>query len=59
MMLQQAIAGLGAGFVAGFGDVPAQQHAPVRAIDGLAVLGGSGLREAPLRWQGVQPFLRQ
>ena len=50
MMPQQAIASLGPGLVAGFGDMPAQQHAPVCAINGLAVLGGSGLREAPLGW---------
>ena len=35
------------------------QHAPVLAIDHLAVLGGGGLREAPLRRQGVQAFLGQ
>jgi len=30
------------------------------ALFGLAaVLGGGGLSEAPLRWQGVQTFLRQ
>src|SRR5262249_55510330 len=50
MMPQQAIAGLGTGLVAGFGDVPAEQHAPVLTIDGLAVLGGGSLREAPLGW---------
>ena len=48
MMPQQAIASLGAGLVTGFGDVPAQQHAPVLALDGLAVLGGGSLGEAPL-----------
>jgi len=42
MMPQQAIAGLGAGLFTGVGNVPAQQHAPVLAIDGLAVLGGGG-----------------
>ena len=50
MMPEQAIAGLGAGSVAGFGDMPAQQHAPVLAINRLAVLGGGGLCEAPLGW---------
>jgi hypothetical protein len=56
---QQAVAGLGAGLLAGLGDVPAQQHAPVLAVDGLAMLGGRGLREAPLGAQGVQTLLRQ
>ena len=59
MVPEQAVAGLGAGLLAGLGDVPAHQHAPVLAIDGLAVLGGGGLREAPLRRQGVQTFLGQ
>src|SRR5262245_10172719 len=52
MMPEQAITGLGASVVAGVGNMPAQQHAPVLAIDGLAVLGGGGLREAPLRGEG-------
>jgi hypothetical protein len=39
--------------------VPAHQHPPVLAIDGLAVLGGGGLRKAPLRRQCVQAFLGQ
>ena len=34
-MAQQAVAGLGARLLAGLGDVPAQQHAPVLAVDGL------------------------
>src|SRR5207245_10576279 len=43
MMPQQAVAGLGAGLVAGVGDVPAQPPGPVRALDGLTWFGGGGV----------------
>jgi len=40
-MAQQAMAGLGTRLFAGLGDVPGEQHAPVLAVDRLAVLGGA------------------
>src|SRR6202011_1833676 len=58
VMAQQALAGLGAGLLAGLGDVPAQQNPPVLAVDRLAVLRGGSLGEAPLRRERVEALAR-
>jgi hypothetical protein len=54
----QPVDGLIAGLLFGLGEVKCHQHAPVGAVDGLAVLGGGFLGERPLGRQGVEPVGR-
>src|SRR6202022_3220620 len=54
----QSGAGLAPRLFAGLGDVPAQQHAPVGAAHGGAVLFGGILGKAPLRRQRHQALRR-
>ena len=51
---EEAVLGLGAGFLAAFGDVPGDDDAPVLAVDGVPVLGRRVFGEAPLRRQRLQ-----
>src|SRR5262249_4758441 len=59
VMAQEALARLFDRLLASFRDVPGEQHAPLLSVDGLAVLLGGALREAPLRRQRVESFLGQ
>src|SRR5437868_3358796 len=59
VMAQQAVARLGDRLLARLGDVPAEQHAPLLAVDLCPVLLRRALGKTPLRRQGVQPFFRQ
>ena len=55
----EPVARLGDRLLARLGDMPAEQHAPLLAVDLCPVLLRGALGKTPLRRQGVQPFFRQ